>query len=189
MEKRILLLLVLFTFVACGENNSNEGIEDDELGFINADVTSEETDFKFRAEYMLERPGESEKIIRAFENAPPLIPHTTSGFFPIKIDRNICLSCHMPEKAKEVNAVPLPETHMANIRPKLVLVDGIYQNPKEEVAVHKLDNLNNAYFNCSQCHAPQTNVKVDITNLFTPDFREEFGITTSDLIKRMDEGI
>ena len=78
---------------------------------------------------------------------------------------------------------------MANIRPKLVLVDGIYQNPKEEVTVHKLDNLNNAYFNCSQCHAPVTNVKIDITNLFTPDFREEFGITTSDLIKRMDEGI
>lgn len=189
MEKRILILLVLITFVACNNQNSNEGIEDDELGFINADVTSEETDFKIRAEYMPERPGESDKIERAFENAPPLIPHTTSGFFPIKIDRNICLSCHMPDKAKEVEAVPLPETHMASIRPKLILVDGIYQNPKVEVAVNKLDDLNNAYFNCSQCHAPQTNVKVDITNLFTPDFREQFGISNSDLIKKMDEGI
>ena len=73
MEKRILILLVLFAFVACNDQKSNEGIEDDELGFINADVTSEETDFKFRAEYMPERPGESEKIERAFENAPPLI--------------------------------------------------------------------------------------------------------------------
>ena len=189
MEKRILLLLVLFAFVACNDKNSNEGIEDDELGFINADVTSEETDFKIRAEYMPERPGESEKIGRAFENAPPLIPHTTSGFFPIKADRNICLSCHMPEKAKEVEAVPLPETHMSNIRPKIILVDGVYQIPKEKIAVHKLDDLNNAYFNCSQCHVPQTNVKVDITNLFTPDFREKFGISTSDLIEKMNEGI
>jgi len=170
MEKRILILLVLFALVACNDKSSNEGIEDDELGFINADVTSEDTEFKFRAEYAPERPGESAKINRAFENAPPLIPHTTSGFFPVKYDRNICLSCHMPEKAKEVEAVALPETHMANIRPQL-------------------DKLNNAYFNCSQCHSPVTNVKIDITNLFTPEFREEFGISTSDLIKRIVEGI
>ncbi len=189
MKTRILVLLVLFTFVSCNDKVSNEGIEDDELGFINADVTSEDTDFKTRAEYILERPGESKKIGRSFENAPPLIPHTTSGFFPIKIDRNICLSCHMPEKAKEVKAVPLPETHMVNIRPHLVLVDGVYQNPKEEVLVHKLDSLNNAYFNCSQCHAPQTKVRVDITNLFTPDFREKFGISNSNLIEKIDEGI
>jgi len=189
MEKRILILLVLFALVACNDKSSNEGIEDDELGFINADVTSEDTEFKFRAEYAPERPGESAKINRAFENAPPLIPHTTSGFFPVKYDRNICLSCHMPEKAKEVEAVALPETHMANIRPQLVLVNGIYQNPIEEIAVHKLDKLNNAYFNCSQCHSPVTNVKIDITNLFTPEFREEFGISTSDLIKRIVEGI
>lgn len=187
--KNLLLMIILLFAAACSERTNDEGIEDDKLGFIDADVTSEDTEFKIRAEYMEERPGESVKMNRSFENAPPMIPHTTSGFFPIEIDRNICLSCHMPDKAKEVNAIPLPETHMANIRPQLVLVDGVYQNPKEEVAVHKLDNLNNAYFNCSQCHAPQTKVKVDITNLFTPEFRAEFGISNSDLIKKIDEGI
>ncbi len=190
MEKRILiLLLVLFAFVACNNKKSDEGIEDDKLGFINADVTSEDTDFKVRAEYTHERPGKSKKIARSFENAPPLIPHTTSGFFPIKADRNICLSCHMPDKAKKVNAVPLPETHMSNIRPHLVLVNGVYQNPKSEVSVQKLNKLNNAYFNCSQCHAPQTKARVDITNLFTPEFREKFGISNSNLIDKIDEGI
>jgi len=190
MKTKILLLMGLFLFAAaCSDKKTDDGIEDDKLGFIDADVTSEDTEFKTRAEYMEERPGESSKLDRSFENAPPMIPHTTLGFFPIEIDRNICLSCHMPDKAKEVEAVPLPETHMANIRPQLVLVDGIYENPKDEVVVDKLDHLNNAYFNCSQCHAPQTKVRVDITNLFTPEFREEFGITTSDLIKRMDEGI
>jgi cytochrome c-type protein NapB len=188
MKTKILLLLILLTFVACNKK-SDEGIEDDKLGFIDADVTSEDTEFKTRAEYMEERPGESSKIERSFENAPPMIPHTTSGFFPIKIDRNICVSCHMPDKAKEVNAVPLPETHMSNIRPKMVLVNGIYQIPEEGVKVDKLKNLNNAYFNCSQCHAPQTKVRVDITNLFTPEFREKFGISNSDLIKKIDEGI
>jgi len=189
MGKKILILLVLFIFISCTEQKKDNGIEDDKLGFIDADVTSEDTEFKYRAEYTLGRPGKSTKLERSFENSPPLIPHTTSGFFPIKIDRNICKSCHMPEKAKKVKAVPLPETHMSNIRPRLILVDGVYQNPKEGVNVEKLTHLNNAYFNCSQCHAPQTEVKVDITNLFTPEFRQEFGISNSDLIKRIDEGI
>ncbi|MEN8191537.1 MAG: nitrate reductase cytochrome c-type subunit [Bacteroidota bacterium] len=189
MEKKILILVIMFTFITCSDKKPDEGIEDDKLGFIDADVTSEDTDFKIRAEYLTERPGESEKILRSFENAPPLVPHTTSGFFPITIKRNICLSCHMPDKAEEVNAVPLPKTHMSNIRPQLVLVNGVYQNPDDIVVVNKLEDLNNAYFNCSQCHTPQTKVKVDITNLFTPEFREKFGISSSDLIDKIDEGV
>ncbi|MCF6271295.1 MAG: nitrate reductase cytochrome c-type subunit [Melioribacteraceae bacterium] len=189
MKTKILLLLIILAFAACNNKYVDEGIEDDKLGFIDADVTSEDTEFKTRAEYMGGRPGESPTFERSFENAPPMIPHTTSGFFPIKIDRNICLSCHMPDKAKEVNAIPLPETHMSNIRTQMTFVNGIYQSADETVVAKKLDNLNNAYFNCSQCHAPQTEVKIDITNLFTPEFRDEFGITNSDLIKRIDEGI
>ena len=189
MGKKLLILFILVAFISCSEKKKDDVIEDATLGFIEADVNSEETDFKYRAEYSLNRPGDGNKLERSFENAPPLIPHTTSGFFPIKIDRNICKSCHMPEKAEEVKAVPLPETHMSNIRPRLVFVDGIYQNPKEGVIVEKLKNLNNAYFNCSQCHTPQTDVKVDITNLFTPEFRQEFGLSNSDLIERIAEGI
>ena len=127
---------------------------------------------------------------RSFENAPPLIPHTTAGFLPIKRKNNACLSCHLPENAKKVNARPLSKTHFTNIRPKLVLVNGIYQFPKEDgVKVQKLKKLNAAYFNCSQCHAPQTKVSIDIKNLFTPEFRKKHGIEESDLIDKVKEGI
>lgn len=189
MKTTLFLSLILFMFVACGEKKDDKGIEDDKLGLIDADVMSEDTDLKERPKYLEERPGESSKFQRSFENAPPLIPHTTSGFFPIKAERNICLSCHMPDKAKEVNAIPLPDTHFSDIRPRLILIDGVYQNPPDEVKVKKLETLNNAYFNCSQCHVPQTEIRVDITNLFTPEFREKYGISSSDLINKIDEGI
>jgi len=188
MKKFLLLFFITALIISCGVNNENEGIDDDKLGFIEADVLSEDTEFKVRASYNSLKPGDGIKMDRSFENAPPMIPHTTAGFFPIKIDRNICLSCHMPEKAKEVNATEISKTHLMNIREQLILVDGIYTTPDEGVVVEKLEKLNNAYYNCSQCHAPQTEVTVNITNLFTPEFRKEFGISSSNLHENVAEG-
>ena len=103
---------------------------------------------------------------------------------------NICLSCHLPEKAEEVGAVVLPKTHFMNLRPEMKEKDGVlYFADEQTVTKEDLDHYNAAYFNCSQCHAPQANVRVDIENLFTPEFRNEFGLEASDLNKRIDEGV
>ena len=34
----------------------------------------------------------------------------------IKIDNNICMSCHMPDKAIETGAIPISHTHFFNLR-------------------------------------------------------------------------
>jgi nitrate reductase (cytochrome), electron transfer subunit len=190
MVKFLISFLIIISLTACGDNDKDQAIDEDRLGFIESDVESEETSFKMKAKYSENMPGQAQKLDRAFENAPPMIPHTTSGFFPITIKNNICLSCHMPDKAEEVNSVPIPETHFTIQRPDLVKIgDKFSMADDSKITKDKKQELNNAYFNCSQCHAPQAEVSVDIKNLFTPEFREKLGTEKSDLFNKMDEGI
>ncbi len=176
--------------IAGCRNNNDELVDENKLGIIDASVKSEETSFKEKAEYKNDQPGKAGKISRSFENAPPLIPHTTTGFFPIKKENNICLSCHMPDKVEKSGAVAIPATHFTNLRPKMIEDNGVLKFEEEEkVHIQDLDTLNLAYFNCSQCHVPQTEVTVDIENLFTPEFREEHGLEKSSLNDKLKEGI
>lgn len=108
--------------------------------------------------------------------SPPLIPHTTAGFFPIQKNRNICLECHMPDKAEDVGAVPMPQAHFSDTRPSLILVNGVYQNPSTKEMNKKLGRFNFAYFNCSQCHVPADEIDVDISDLLTPELIKKFGL-------------
>ena len=128
MYRTIICLMVAAVLFSCSNNKKQENafIDEDKLGFIDADVSSEETNLKRKAEYDITLPGESEMIERSFENAPPLIPHTTAGFFPITIKNNICFSCHLPEKSEETGAIPLPETHFTDLRPEMEKKGGIY---------------------------------------------------------------
>lgn len=184
-----LIICASLLILSCGQGK-DESIDEDKLGIIDADVKSEETNLKEKALYAEAIPGSAETIERAFENAPPMIPHTTEGFFPIKINNNICFTCHMPEVADTVGAIALPETHFTDLRPKMVEVNGVLRFEKEgEIHIEKSDEVVQAYFNCSQCHAPQTNVTIDIENLFTPEFREEFGLERSSLQSRLKEGV
>ncbi|RLD84656.1 MAG: hypothetical protein DRJ10_00540 [Bacteroidetes bacterium] len=185
----LILLLGIFLF-SCSDEAKNNYIDEDKLGFIDADLNSDETNLKEKAKYDDRQPGKTEEINRSFENAPPLIPHSTKGFFPIKIDNNICLSCHMPDKVEETGAREISKTHFMNWRPKPEEIDGIFRiTENDSVATEQYDKLNNSYFNCSQCHVPQTNVTVNIENLFTAKFREKFGLEQSNLNEKVNEGI
>jgi nitrate reductase (cytochrome), electron transfer subunit len=188
---QIYLLLILSSLAwSCKSNKGDEFIDESKLGFIDASVKSEETNLKAKAEFENIKPGEAEKIARSFENAPPMIPHTTRGFFPIKMNNNICFTCHLPDKIEESGAVAMPESHFIDLRPKMVEVDGVLQFEDEsKVHIEEMDEPVHAYFNCSQCHAPQANISADIENLFTPEFREEFGIEKSSLKDKINEGI
>lgn len=191
MKKTILMttLLGLLLLVSCQNNKKENGlIDENKLGIIDASVNSEDTNLSEKPKYGEATPGEGERIDRSFENAPPLIPHTVNGFLPIKSKNNICLTCHLPEKAEESGAVPISDTHYATWRPQPVLVDGVYV-VSDSLTNKKIDKLNNHYFNCNQCHVPQAKVSVDIENLFTPEFREEFGLEQSNLNEKVSEGI
>ena len=51
-------------------------------------------------------------------------------------------------------------------------------NMKNETAIHQTDTLVNARFNCSQCHAPQSEGQL-VGNTFSPDFTSKDGASKS----------
>lgn len=191
MYKQLTYLLILVIFTSCaGKKQEEVLIDEDRLGFIDADVASEETNLKSKAEYQITLPGESEVMERSFENAPPVIPHTTANFFPITLKNNICFSCHLPELIEETGAIALPETHFTDLRPQMEEKAGVFYTTFEgEIKISKSNNFDNAYYNCSQCHVPQTEVTVDIENLFTPEFRNAMKRERSGLQDELKEGI
>jgi cytochrome c-type protein NapB len=138
-------------------------------------------------------PGTSKKFKRAFQDAPPMIPHDTIGMLPITKDNNQCLACHMPDVAPAMGATPIPISHFTNFRPKTAVVgDEILKNGKPikntssenlgNVSIkvnHKENKLYPGRFNCTQCHAPQaTNDLVDESN-FKPVFTSPDGASKS----------
>ena len=93
------------------------------LGLRKTDLYAEEAATEgMAAQYNTAAPGTSQRIARAFQDAPPMIPHSVEGLLPIKTGNNQCLGCHMPEVAPSVKAVAIPKSHFTNFRPKHKLV-------------------------------------------------------------------
>ena len=192
MNKLLVSLIVLvLLLVGCNNQKDENWVEDENIDMSDDLLLSDESVLTEMPEYSKIRSGESEVIQRSFENAPPLIPHRVGGFLPIKVDDNKCLRCHMPDKAPEFKAIPLPETHFTSYRPSIVEEDGKYRVDalEGEVIEKDLKHFNGAFFNCSQCHVPQTNVTVEIPNVFDPDYRTNADKTKSNLKENMDEGV
>nr|WP_083760503.1 nitrate reductase cytochrome c-type subunit [Sulfurovum sp. NBC37-1] len=150
-------------------------------------------------------PGTAPKFERAYVNAPPMIPHSVEGLLPITKDNNQCLGCHMPDVAKGVGATPIPPSHFTNYRPTTVYKNGELVKEGKKVGIQKGDmgnvgdiklakvkKLNHLYqgrFNCSQCHAPQANVKTAVANTFKSDGLTDEFKTHSNLVNMMDDGV
>ena len=149
-------------------------------------------------------PGAAPRFERAYVNAPPMIPHSVEGLLPITQDNNQCLGCHMPNVAKSVGATPIPASHFTNYRPTTVLKGGELVKEGKTVGMHgqlgnvgdiklakakKLNHLYQGRFNCSQCHAPQANVKPIVGNTFKPDGLTGDLKAGSNLVDVIDEGV
>jgi len=190
-------LAILFSSCGNEQNGTNsekqdKAIDASTLGVVKSDVmNNDENLLGEMPEYSKAAPGTAERYERSFENAPPMIPHMTDGFFPITKDNNICLSCHMPNVAPATGAVAIPESHFTNYRPDVKKVGDKYAvDAKEgEVVAKKLENLSPARFNCSQCHVPQANVTVDIKNTFERVFRDTSLKKKSNLNQTIKEGV
>ena len=117
--------------------------------------------------------GEAQKYERSFENAPPMIPHDLEGLIPITADNNMCVTCHMPEVAKDVGATAIPKSHLYSIRNKKDL-DG---------------KLSDDRFNCTTCHVPQANVEAKFKNNFKPEYRDANSSQHSNLLDVLNEGV
>jgi cytochrome c-type protein NapB len=125
--------------------------------------------------------GSGYKIKRAYQDAPPMIPHDTEGMLPIKINDNQCIGCHAPEVASSMGATPYPSSHMTNFRPQSYALKG--ENTSSEklahISIKKEGRLVGARFNCSQCHAPQSDTKLAVENTFKPDYTSKDGASRS----------
>ena len=165
------------------------------LGLRKTDIYSEDAKTTgMKTQYSSDAPGTSQRIARAFQDAPPMIPHSVEGLLPIKVGNNQCIGCHMPEAAKGVGATPIPKSHFTNFRPTHKVVEGQFKksidNYKNEVAISKpSDKLSMARFNCSQCHAPQSKGDLAVSNTFQGGFSEKDGKSASSWYDHMNDDL
>ncbi len=157
-------------------------VSEESLGLRKVDLYSENVVKPEETKYSKEYAGSGKKIARAFQDAPPMIPHDTEGMLPITIENNQCVGCHMPEVAVGMNATPIPKSHFTNFRPHHKFDGKKFEksidNMKNEIAIQEKDTLVNARFNCSQCHAPQSEGQL-VENTFSPEFTSKDGASKS----------
>jgi len=89
----------------------------------------------------------TEREIRNFPEQPPLIPHSTEGY-QIDLNSNKCLTCHSRVRTGDSQAPMISVTHFMDR-------DG---QPLASVSPRR--------FFCTQCHVPQHDVKLPVTNDF-----------------------
>ena len=99
-------------------------------------------------------PTENKDVRRTRNYAmqPPTVPHTIDGY-QVDKDYNKCMSCHARTVAQDTGAIPVSITHYMDRN----------NNVLAEVSPRR-------YF-CTQCHVPQTDVRVPVKNTFQ-DFYE-----------------
>ena len=199
---KLFISVVLIAFIglwSCSSGGNQEEVKaideannDTELGLINADVHDDKSDnLDSMPTYTTAAPGTSQRMERSFENAPPMIPHSTLGLVPIKKDMNACITCHMPEVSVAMKSTAIPVSHFTNYRPEVVLNDGKINVEKSKV-VTKIDlkgKLSHTRFNCTQCHVTQANVDVLIQNTFESVYRDNGLKNTSNLVDNISEGV
>lgn len=147
-------------------------IDEKELGLRKTDLYTEDKVKPDTTNYYKEAPGMSKKFDRAYMNAPPMIPHDIDDLGEIDKNNNACLGCHMPDVASSLGATPIPKSHFTSFRP-VVTVDA-----KDNVKFFGNDmmikkdlegNLWQGRYNCTQCHAPQTQGKLKVESKFKKD--------------------
>lgn len=127
-------------------------LDDDKMGLSRTSVYDDPTPATF--EYNQTAPAKAGTLPRAYEGAPPQIPHRVDKFLPITADENQCLDCHDEAarigKAKVAGKpTPMPTSHYVKTD------DGGLKR-------------SGARYACVQCHTPQANVTDLVGNSFAP---------------------
>lgn len=123
---------------------------DDQMGLSKTSVFDDPSPASFT--YPQTEPHAAQPLPRAWEGAPPQIPHNIDDFLPITAESNQCLRCHdkptlMGRKKIKGIPTPMPESHYVKAE------DG------------KLSRAGARHV-CTQCHAPQADVGDLVGNTF-----------------------
>ena len=183
------LVAATLLFVGCNDSATptksevvKPTISEDSLGLRKSTLYNE--DLKpHGTKYSDTYAGSGHKIKRAFQDAPPMIPHDTAGMLPIRLqDGNQCLGCHMPEVASAMGATPIPVSHFTNFRPaNSYALKGVNTSSEtqDHISIKKEEKLVGARFNCTQCHAEQDTGVLAVPNTFEPAYLDSDGADKS----------
>lgn len=155
-------------------------VTEDSLGLRKVDIYSEDKAAPDETKYGTSQPMSGYKIERAYQNAPPMIPHDVEGLLEITPDNNACVGCHDVAVAESMGATAIPKSHYINFRPKnTIQEDGSFvkevDNMRNETSIKPIDTLSNARFNCTACHAPQSTGGLAVENTFKSNFTRKDG--------------
>ena len=159
--------------------NTKNVIDDDSIGLRKVDLLSEEKAAPDETKYGTTQPMSGYKIERAYQNAPPMIPHDVEGMLEITPQNNMCIGCHDVSVAESMTATPIPKSHYIDFRPKHKLTGEKFEksidNMKNEVSIKPIETISHARFNCTACHAPQSTGKLAVENTFEANYTREDG--------------
>lgn len=200
LVKFALILIIAGTFTACfnSDNSQTKSQENKSFGLRDADLLDETKVVSDETKYLTDPAGASTKIKRAFENAPPMISHDVEGMLPITIDNNQCIMCHDPMLAESMGATAIPKSHFTSFREDVNIDkkgqlqrDGkvVVNSSDLKTIIKPLDHLSNARFNCSACHAPQSQSEIVPENNFVTEFRSSDLNDKSNLLDVIKEGV
>ena len=162
---------------------SDEIVTEASLGLRKTTIYAENTTSAAKTEYVKDQPGTSTIFDRAFQDAPPMIPHSVEDYLPVTISNNACIGCHEPEIASAMGATAIPKSHFIDFRPKHNYDGKTFtksvDNMKNEVSVKPIKKLSGARFNCTQCHAPQSNGNLAVESTFKAEYTRLDGPTKS----------
>ena len=149
---QIICTVVIIT--SMGMAQADQRITDKDLGLSKTSVF--ESPESPPVVYSDKFPGSSERLPRAYLNAPPQIPHDIESFIPVKTGNNMCLGCHnrpdaMGQKPQKGIPTAMPVSHYTDLR-----------NAPDKVRKQPVG----ARFNCTQCHVPQATDKPLVENTF-----------------------
>ena len=168
-------------------------IDDDSIGLRKVELLSEDKAAPSETKYGTSAPMSGYKIERAYQNAPPMIPHDVEGLLEITPDNNACIGCHEAAVAPTMNATPIPPSHYTNFRPKAKLEGDNFvkgsDDMKNETSIKRMETISSARFNCTACHAPQSTGELAVENTFKPTFTRKDGKSKSTWNEVMDDDL
>ncbi len=172
IQMAALTVFILSLAVGCVPSVKKSYTEE-ELGLRKSTLYNEESVKPSEGVFSTEGPGTGKTVERAFDNSPPVIPHDTANMLPITSTDNVCIGCHMPIVAKDVNATAIPKTHLTDPRTGKDLKG----------------QLSGSRYNCTQCHVTQAEIPPLVKNSFKGGFRNKEGTSRSNLTDTLNDGL
>ena len=175
---KLALAITVATTILFAANTKNV-VDDESIGLRKVDLFSEDKAAPDETKYGTSQPMSGYKIERAYQNAPPMIPHDVEGMLEITPDNNMCIGCHDVSVAASMNATPIGKSHYIDFRPKHKLEGDNFvkstDDMKNEVSIKPIEVISNARFNCTACHAPQSTGGLAVENTFKANYTRKDG--------------